>query len=539
MYKKIQKGQSQTMAKLLFTMILIILVVARFASPTEVTEETIEAGRNLYEKKCGFCHGNEGRGDGPVADYLNPRPRDFTMGLYKIRTTTTGEPPADEDLFRAITIGVPGTSMPAWNNLNEVQRWQLVHYIKTFSPDDFDPEFPPEMVTIGEKIPKTPATIAMGKELYKNMKCWECHGDEGKGDGPTSGTHKDDWGFPILPFNLAQNWKYKGGSSIKDIYTRFATGMNGTPMPSYADNLSEEERWQLAQYVSTLIREEKEASKVVLKSRFVTEELPINPEDSVWERAESIDIPLSGQVISRPRWQNSSIEVISVRSLFNDEQIAFLLEWDDRTRDDSPHEGENRFIPETADTYEKVNISEAPKAAFSDSVAIQFPSVIPRGPQKPFFLFGQTGKSVNIWRWKADRIKEPVAEISIEELNSQGYKKPMTSQPLESQITRGQVLWHKGTWKVVMKRLLKTEDHKLDVQFERGKLMAMAFLAWDGSNGETGLKMSHSSWFYLLPEASTPLSAYIYGLIAVVVAAWFEWWLIRRVRMSAIIKGER
>ncbi len=85
----------------------------------------------------------------------------------------------------------------------------------------------------------------------------------------------------------------------------------------------------------------------------------------------------------------------------------------------------------------------------------------------------------------------------------------------------------------------KTEDHKLDVQFERGKLMAMAFLAWDGSNGEIGLKMSHSSWFYLLPEASTPLSAYIYGLIAVVIAAWFEWWLIRRVRKTAMIKGER
>ncbi len=47
MYKKIQKGQSKTMAKLLFTMILIILAVARFASPTEAADETIEAGRNL------------------------------------------------------------------------------------------------------------------------------------------------------------------------------------------------------------------------------------------------------------------------------------------------------------------------------------------------------------------------------------------------------------------------------------------------------------------------------------------------------------
>ncbi len=177
-----------------------------------------------------------------------------------------------------------------------------------------------------------------------------------------------------------------------------------------------------------------------------------------------------------------------------------------------------------------MNFSEAGKTGLSDAVAIQFPTVIPKDSQKPYFLFGQTGKTVNLWRWQAGRSKDADGKFLVEELNAQGYKNPLISQPPESQITEGQMLWHKGTWKVVMKRPLKSEDNLLDVQFEKGKLMTMVFLAWDGSNGETGLKMSHSSWYYLLLKTSIPFTAFIYGLIALLAAAGFEWWLIRRLR---------
>ncbi len=139
----------------------------------------------------------------------------------------------------------------------------------------------------------------------------------------------------------------------------------------------------------------------------------------------------------------------------------------------------------------------------------------------------------------SNEVKEQVAQASIEELNAQGYKKSMTIQPPESQIMGGQVLWKKGTWKVVMKRPLKTEDSLLDVQFERGKLLPMAYLVQDGSNGEAGLKMSHSSWYYLLLESSTPFKAYVFGLLAVIGAILFEWWLIRKVRISARTKEEK
>ena len=499
--------------------------------------EDIDAGRKLYRKMCAFCHGDEGGGDGPVADYLSPRPRDFTKGLYKFRTTETGEVPTDEDLFRTITVGIPGTAMPAWDNLSEVQRWQLVYYLKTFSPDDFDPEFPPETATIGEEIPISPQTIEQGKTLYQSMKCWECHGQGGKGDGPASGTHKDDWGFPILPFNLTQGWKYKGGSSTRDIYTRLTTGLNGTPMPSYADNLSEEERWYLAHHISALVREEQTGSKVVLKSKLLEGDLPRDPDDLRWETAEFIEVPLAGQVIAKPRWQNPSIETIAIRSLYNDREIAFLLEWDDRTKNTSHEETANPYDREIEGTYAKVNISDEPKEILRDAVAIEFPVRIPEGPGKPYFFMGQPGKSVNIWHWKADWDKDTDRGTSVEELNASGYRKPPTPQPPESQSVNGRGVWSNGMWKVVMTRSLIAEDKGGDVPFEKGKLIPMAFMAWDGSNGETGLKMSISSWYYLLLETSTTIGAYLYALIAIVFAAGFEWWLVGRVRSSPVQKS--
>ena len=92
-------------------------------------------------------------------------------------------------------------------------------------------------------------------------------------------------------------------------------------------------------------------------------------------------------------------------------------------------------------------------------------------------------------------------------------------------------------WKVVMTRSLIAEDKGGDVPFEKGKLIPMAFMAWDGSNGETGLKMSISSWYYLLLETSTTIGAYLYALIAIVFAAGFEWWLVGRVRSSPVQKS--
>ncbi len=93
-------------------------------------------GKVVYERKCMLCHGEKGDGKGPAAEELSPAPRDLVSGVYKIRTTAN-KIPSDEDLFKVITDGMPGTSMPPWKVLPEKDRWDLVAYIKTFAADKF------------------------------------------------------------------------------------------------------------------------------------------------------------------------------------------------------------------------------------------------------------------------------------------------------------------------------------------------------------------------------------------------------------------
>jgi cytochrome c553 len=96
------------------------------------TDELKAQGKEIYIRRCSFCHGLMGDGNGPAADYLDPRPRDFTLGTFKFRTTQSGELPTDADMFRTVSRGLPGTGMQAFdgdlikNGLSEQQRWAVI-----------------------------------------------------------------------------------------------------------------------------------------------------------------------------------------------------------------------------------------------------------------------------------------------------------------------------------------------------------------------------------------------------------------------------
>ena len=207
---------------------------------------------NLYYYACATCHDVNGDGRGPSAYPLNPKPRDFTTGVYKCRSTPSGSLPTDEDIFKSIKRGFHGTKMPSWKLLiSDRQIWNLVEFIKTFS-DRFREEEPEVPIIIPEEVPVTTETITEGKKLYEANKCWECHGHEGKGNGPKSGELKDDVGNRIKPTNLTRG-VYKCGDSNADLYRTIVTGMDGTPMPSYSDSIQDEEdRWYLVHYIRSL-----------------------------------------------------------------------------------------------------------------------------------------------------------------------------------------------------------------------------------------------------------------------------------------------
>lgn len=247
-------AMSVTSAALMIT--LAPLTARAVSIPTEVTEE----GKKTYSKYCAPCHGDEGKGNGPLARSLLPKPRDFTRGAYKFRTTPSGSLPTDQDIYKTISYGVPNSTMIPWDILTEQQRASVIPVLKSFS-EAFEVRKPDPSVAVGLEIRPSEKTIAEGKKIYEEkLECWKCHGVEGRGDGPSAAEQEDDFGFPIKPFDFTTG-KFKGGNSSTDVYLRFTTGLNGTPMPSFAKELTDDQRWCLTHYVLSLIRSCQEETK--------------------------------------------------------------------------------------------------------------------------------------------------------------------------------------------------------------------------------------------------------------------------------------
>jgi mono/diheme cytochrome c family protein len=202
------------------------------AAPAGSLAPSAVRGEIVYRKACAACHGDRGDGKGPAAQYLDPRPRDFTSGTFKFRSTPNGELPTDADLVRIVADGVPGTQMPAWKGvLTDRELVDVVAYVKGFS-EDFTAGAPEAMPT-PEPPPESPAAVSEGRMVYMLMECWACHGGRGRGDGKSGKTLEDDWGRKIRPWNLTRH-RYKAGNDPKSLYRTFSTGLNGTPMPAYA-----------------------------------------------------------------------------------------------------------------------------------------------------------------------------------------------------------------------------------------------------------------------------------------------------------------
>jgi mono/diheme cytochrome c family protein len=220
------------------------------AARPAASAQTLDVGRKAYEANCVQCHGAKGDGNGFGAPFLVPPPRDFTTADYKFRTTASGDIPTDEDLFRVISRGVSGTGMPPWQYLlTEQERWALVDYVKSFSPK-FS-RFEAEQIAIPSADGVKP-DAGRGKKVYADMQCAKCHGEEGRGDGPSALTLKDSAGRRINSRDFTSPGSFRTGWSLREIVRTFETGLNGTPMPSYADGMSPQEKYDLAAYVMSL-----------------------------------------------------------------------------------------------------------------------------------------------------------------------------------------------------------------------------------------------------------------------------------------------
>jgi mono/diheme cytochrome c family protein len=237
---------------------ILAAVVFPMAAPAQQGESNVGkyagnagAGKQLYYRYCWGCHGARGDGNGENAPYLNILPRNFVAATFKCRSTVTGTLPTDEDLFDAMTRGFNNSNMPSWIPLTHQNRADLVAFIKTFSPR-WKTEKAGEAIHVPAEPALTLESIKHGSELFQKLECWKCHGQEGRGDGPSASTLTDSNDQPIRPYNFASGSRFKCGSTNQDLYKIFITGLDGTPMPSFADVIKPEEAWDLVHYLRTL-----------------------------------------------------------------------------------------------------------------------------------------------------------------------------------------------------------------------------------------------------------------------------------------------
>ena len=205
-----------------------------------------------YRRYCASCHGVLGDGNGESFPWVDPKPRDFQLGVFKCRSTPTGTLPTDEDLFDTIARGLDRSNMPQWSTFTKQQRADLVAWVKHFSPR-WTNEKPGTPITIPPEPEVTAERIKAGRDVFARVQCWKCHGVEGRANGPSAATLQDDLGRPIQAFNFTEGARPKCGDTDRDIYRIFMTGLDGTPMPSFADNIKPDEAWDLVFYLRTLM----------------------------------------------------------------------------------------------------------------------------------------------------------------------------------------------------------------------------------------------------------------------------------------------
>jgi DMSO reductase family type II enzyme heme b subunit len=262
------------------------------------------------------------------------------------------------------------------------------------------------------------------------------------------------------------------------------TGLSGTPMPSFADIFEPQQAWDLTNYVASLCRNR--TVDIVVKATAIQGDLPTNSSDPRWANTAAIDFPLVGQVIQEPREFTPTIDAVTVRALHNDTDVALLLSWDDRTESQ-------------ANPAERV---------YDDAFVVQWPVHLAAGPEKPYFLYGDTARPVYLWHWSA-------GADGLHEANATGFGTE-SPQRQESQSLSGNVTYDKGQYQMLLRRTLATEDQDNDLQFVEGRFIPVAFSAWDGSNGQTGNKRAISAWYFLYLEPTPSRVRLLYPGIAVV-----------------------
>jgi mono/diheme cytochrome c family protein len=518
----------------------------RAQGPDLGTEAQRESGKRLYLKYCSQCHGDKGDGEGYATPHLLPKPRNFTTGKFKVRTTPNGALPTHQDLVNIIRRGMPYTSMPAWPDLSDQEVSELAYFIKTFSPEFSTAGSVPEPVALPSAPSTTNESIELGKKLYAETGCVKCHGNLGRGDGPSAPTLVDDWGYPLRSANLAQPWTFRGGSSREDIFRTMSTGFNGTPMPSFQDALQPEQRWAITDFIVSLSGNKGPGYTNLVIAKHVQDPIDVAKGAASFEAAAVARFPIVGQIMEPGRAFHPPTTSVTVQAIYDAESIALLVRWHDMNADKAGKNAPSLPVPpeeeeeapagaaapaaqaaqEPADPFAEAaaTASTAKPSEFSDAVAIQIPSQPVTGARKPYFIFGDAENSVDLWFFDLAR-PNPV------QFTGKG------SSDLAANDTgdvTGVASYDQGEWSVIFKRPRRVNS---GVTFSPGEFTPIAFSVWDGFARERGNRRGLTLWYSLyvepenVPSAVGPMIRTALILLGIELAV--IWWVRSRYRSRA------
>jgi DMSO reductase family type II enzyme heme b subunit len=482
----------------------------------------VRTGQQVYLQHCVACHGINGDGTGAASAWLFPRPRNFSAGLFKIKSTPGTALPTDDDLVATVTRGMPGSSMPSFTYLTDTERRNAVQYVKYLTAYD-DPSGKrvnrfeearnrgqlAAPIAVPPEPPVTVQALAEGARLFSKLNCVMCHGETGAGDGPNASTLKDTQGLYLPPrdFNTGA---FRGGHTGRDLFMRIAIGLAGTPMVAFDNSvMTDQERWSLVHFIQSLRRKEAEINDLLaptdglVNALRARSKLPLDPADPRWEGLDPARITLN------PLWpEKDLIYAVAVRALHDNRRLAILCTWKDPVQDGAP-----------------LRVQD-----FQDAIALQFSM----NGSTPFLGMGDAENPVNIWQWKAgwqhevDAHRLDVAEqypamhvdtyfatsyctasdagnqlsvphrSPVEDANARGFGTLRSQRPTGQNVS-GKGIWRDGSWSVLFIRDLKSKEPD-DVKLAVGKAVPIAFAVWDGQNRDRNGRKVVSNWHKLVLE---------------------------------------
>jgi DMSO reductase family type II enzyme heme b subunit len=473
-----------------------------------------EHGARLFAEHCAICHGADGGGQGRAE--LFPPARNFRTGRFRIVSSANGAP-TDGDLLRVLKRGLPGSAMPAFAGLSEVELELLVRHVRELALEGLAQEIEDAARRTGEKVspeearelavermapgpvlhaaPFTGAPdLARGRDLYR-VECARCHGEDGRGRENVPRVNADgrlDWARDFTAGFL------EGGASRDDLWRRIVIGLPGSAMPG-ASITAPEDLHALVGYVQSLIPPGSETARV--QERHTIRAPRVASVDSVaWDSIGATSVVLAPLV-----WNAESIVEATVAAAHDGERLAVRVSWKDETPDRASPEGDVQ----------------------SDGCALQLSTA----QSPPLFGMGSASAPTNIWHWKAfhfgdvaglldqterphrvldDPLREPPAAVDAPYVllpdPSEAAESIRTTGPdslgraLRDSFQMQALPRHSGDrWEVVFVRALAPRAEG-EVALEPGRRVQLACAVWNGSAGDHDGRKSIGIWHELALE---------------------------------------